>query len=87
MEETMEVYEILAAGDAYQDHLGKKKRRYTNAGVAFEPKEGVEGMNCQVNKGVALTGDFIIRKRRERPARAEASGPEAYDDGADFLDR
>jgi hypothetical protein len=92
MEEVMadvDVYDVLAAGETYQDRAGKKKRRYTVAGVAFDPKDGGPGMNGEVNKGVALTGSFIIRKRREKVATAGsfAAGDQGYeDDGADFLE-
>jgi hypothetical protein len=87
MEDAMEVYDILAAGDTYQDHSGKQKRRYATAGVAFDPKDGGPGMNCEVHKGIAITGSFIIRKRKTKPAAGSSITDHGFeDDGADFLE-
>jgi hypothetical protein len=85
MPEKVKVYDILAAGDKYKDHTGRERRRYTRAGVAFDPRDGGEGKNGKVNAGVALTGDFIIRERREKAAQMEDDDT-GYDDGASCLE-
>jgi len=60
-------YDIFIAEE--YERNGEKKTSYTTIGVAFENKAG-DGYNCQLTEGIAVSGRFSIKPRKDRSESA-----------------
>ena len=63
----------------YTDGNGEVRNYYTDVGAAWSVKDG--GMSVQINEGLALSGRFVILRRKDK---AVADGP-AYEGGDDEI--
>lgn len=62
-------YDLFVGRD--YESVGEKKTSWHRVGVAFALDNG--GLSCEVIEGMALTGRFIIKERKEKPSKEVAS--------------
>jgi hypothetical protein len=67
------VYDMLVV-NKWKDKGGTEKVAYRTVGAAFEAKNG--GLNCEPFGGIAITGPFIIRPRKEKAGDEQAGDAE-----------